>query len=58
MPAVDRAWNLLWKSWLPASGLHLRDEPVEEVYLRTPAEIGWTAFDLDCCVPIQAPEAP
>lgn len=57
MPEVDRAWNLLWKSWLPASGLSLRDEPVEEVFLRTPAEIGWTRFDLECRVPVQSPEA-
>lgn len=53
MAAVDRAWNLLFKSWLPAAGLALRDEPAEEVYLRIPEEIGWDRFDLLCCVPVQ-----
>ncbi|HEX8215871.1 MAG TPA: AraC family transcriptional regulator [Allosphingosinicella sp.] len=50
---VDRAWNLLFKSWLPAAGLALRNEPAEEVYRRVPAEIGWERFDLLCCVPIE-----
>lgn len=53
MSAVDRAWNLLFKSWLPASGLDLRNVPAEEVYRQTPAEIGWDRFDLLCCVPVQ-----
>jgi AraC family transcriptional regulator len=53
MTAVDRAWNLLFKSWLPAAGLALRDEPAEEVYLRMPEEIGWDRFDLLCCIPVQ-----
>ena len=56
MALVDRAWNLLFKSWLPSSGLDLRDNPAEEVYLRTPAEIGWERFDLLCCVPVHRPE--
>ena len=51
--AVDRAWNLMFKTWLPAAGLSLRDEPAEEVYRRVPAEIGWDRFDLLCCVPIE-----
>lgn len=52
MAAVDRAWNLLFKSWLPAAGLDLRDAPAEEVFVRVPAEIGWDRVDLMCCVPI------
>ncbi len=52
MADVDRAWNLLFKSWLPANGLELRDEAAEEVYRQSPAEIGWERFDLLCCVPI------
>lgn len=48
---VDRAWSMLFKSWLPASGLSLRDEPAEEVYRKLPEEIGWSEFDLLCCVP-------
>lgn len=49
---VDRAWSMLFKSWLPASGLDLRDAPAEEVYLKLPEDIGWTEFDLLCCVPV------
>ena len=56
MSKVDRAWNLLFKSWLPASGLDLRNVPTEEVYRRTPAEIGWGRFDLLCCVPVKQKE--
>lgn len=53
MDAVDRAWNLLFKSWLPAAEHDLRDAPCEEVFVRVPAEIGWERFDLMCCVPIR-----
>ncbi|MCR2832457.1 AraC family transcriptional regulator [Parerythrobacter lacustris] len=56
LAAVDRAWSMLFKSWLPASGLDLRDAPVEEVYRRLPEDIGWSAFDLECCVPVAIPE--
>jgi AraC family transcriptional regulator len=55
MAAVDRAWNLLFKCWLPGSACELRSAPAEEVYLRTPAETGWERFDLLCCIPIEPP---
>jgi AraC family transcriptional regulator len=55
LEVVDRAWSMLFKSWLPASGLDLRDEPAEEVYLKLPEDIGWTEFDLLCCVPVARP---
>jgi len=51
--AVDRAWNLLYKSWLPASGLDLRAAPAEELYHQTPAEIGWERFDVTLALPLQ-----
>jgi AraC family transcriptional regulator len=54
---VDRAWSMLFKSWLPASGLDLRDAPAEEVYLRLPEDIGWEQFDLLCCVPVSQPRS-
>lgn len=57
MEVVDRAWSMLFKSWLPASGLDLRDEPAEEVYLKLPEDIGWTTFDLQCCVPVSTPSS-
>jgi AraC family transcriptional regulator len=56
LAAVDRAWNTLFKGWLPAAGLDLREVPAEEVYLRTPAEIGWERFDVLCCIPIEPPD--
>lgn len=52
LAAVDRTWSMLFKSWLPASGLDLRDAPVEEVYEQLPEDIGWSTFDLECCVPV------
>ena len=56
LAAVDRAWSMLFKSWLPASGLDLRDAPVEEAYRQLPEDIGWSAFDLECCVPVAYPK--
>lgn len=55
MAAVDRAWNLMFKSWLPAAGLDLRDAAAEEIYRQTPEALGWERFDLLCCIPVQAP---
>jgi AraC family transcriptional regulator len=51
--AVDRAWNLMFKSWLPASGRNLRAAPAEEVYHRTPDEIGWERFDVTLAIPLE-----
>jgi AraC family transcriptional regulator len=53
LAAVDRGWNLLYKSWLPASGLDLRAAPAEELYHQTPAEIGWERFDVTLALPLQ-----
>ncbi len=55
LAAVDRSWAMLFKSWLPASGLDLRDAPAEEVYCQLPEIIGWSTFDLACCVPVAYP---
>lgn len=53
LQAVDLAWNLLFKSWLPASGLNLRDAPAEEIYHQTPNETGWDRFDLTLAIPLE-----
>lgn len=53
LAAVDRAWALLFKSWLPASGLDLRPAPAEEIYHRTPEEIGWERFELTLALPLE-----
>ncbi len=51
--AVDRTWNLLFKSWLPASGHNLRAAPAQEIYLQTPNEIGWERFDITLAIPLE-----
>lgn len=51
--AVDRAWNLLFKSWLPGSGISLRDAPAEEIYHQTPDQVGWEHFDLTLALPVE-----
>ncbi|TRD10927.1 AraC family transcriptional regulator [Erythrobacter insulae] len=51
--AVDRAWNLLFKSWLPASGHNLRPAAAEEIYNQTPNEIGWDRFDVTLAIPLE-----
>lgn len=53
LAAVDRGWNLLFKSWLPASGLNLREAPAEEIYHRLPEEIGWERFDVTLALPLE-----
>ncbi len=50
---VDRAWNLLFKSWLPASGLQPRHQPGIEVYLADPAAHAWSWFDLEGWVAVE-----
>lgn len=50
---VDRAWNLLFKSWLPQSGRDLRADPAEEIYHETPETIGWDRFDLTLAIPLE-----
>ncbi|MBI1763494.1 MAG: AraC family transcriptional regulator [Acidobacteria bacterium] len=51
---VGQAWNYFFKVWLPASGYQPADQPAMEIFLKLPEEIGWTSFDIECCVPIQA----
>ena len=53
MEVVDRTWNMLFKSWLPQSGVELRDAPAEEIYHATPEAIGWDRFDLTLALPIR-----
>jgi AraC family transcriptional regulator len=50
---VDRAWNYLFHSWLPQSGHEPTHDPAMEVFRSHPVEVGWTEFDIDCCVPVK-----
>ena len=49
---VSRAWEYLFHWWLPRSRWQPADHPAMEVYRKTPDEIGWEVFDLDCSVPV------
>lgn len=53
LAAVDRAWNVLFKTWLPASGLAPRDAPAMEIYRKDPRATGWGVFDLWLCLPVE-----
>lgn len=49
---VDRAWQYLYRYWLPRSRFLPDNLPAMECFLRTPEQIGWEMFDLDCWLPI------
>jgi len=49
----ERAWKYLFHTWLPASGHQPTQEPTLEVYRQSPLDIGWQAFDIDCCLPVR-----
>jgi AraC family transcriptional regulator len=48
-----RAWRHLYQSWLPASGYQPTNDPSMGVYRRTPLELDWERYDLDCCLPVR-----
>lgn len=49
---VGRAWQYLYRVWLPASGFEPADLPAMEMFVRLPEEIGWEKFDLQICIPV------
>jgi DNA gyrase inhibitor GyrI len=49
---VDRAWQYLYRVWLPATDFEPADLPAMEVFVRLPEEIGWETFDLQACLPV------
>jgi AraC family transcriptional regulator len=50
--AVDRAWQFLYRFWLPRSRYLPDNLPAVEIYRRQPAEIGWEVFDMEAALPI------
>lgn len=48
-----RAWQYLFRTWLPSGGYQPTHDPAIEVYHRDPAADGWAAFDMDCCLPVK-----
>lgn len=49
---VDRAWNYLYRIWLPSGGYEPVDAPAMEMFVKLPEEIGWETFDLQACIPV------
>lgn len=49
---VGRAWQYLYRVWLPESGFEPADLPAMEFFVRLPEEIGWETFDLEICIPV------
>ncbi len=52
MADVEKAWNFLFREWLPNSGFEPASMPALEIFLKQPEEIGWDRFDLECCIPV------
>lgn len=50
---VDRAWNYLFKEWLPRSAYEPTQGPALEVFLQSPLELGWDNYDLEGRVPVR-----
>jgi DNA gyrase inhibitor GyrI len=49
---VDRAWQYLYRIWLPSVAFEPADLPAMEIFVRLPEEIGWQTFDLKACIPV------
>ncbi len=52
---VDRAWNYLYRVWLPSAAYEPADRPAMQLFVRLPEEIGWETFDLKACIPVVRP---
>lgn len=50
--AMVEGWDYLFKLWLPNSQYQPTHDPAMEVYIKTPAEIGWSEFDFNACIPV------
>jgi AraC family transcriptional regulator len=49
---VGRAWQYLYRIWLPSGVFEPADLPAMEMFVRLPEEIGWKTFDLQTCIPV------
>jgi len=49
---VGRAWQYLYRIWLPSGAFDPADLPAMEMFVRLPEEIGWETFDLHTCIPV------
>ena len=51
----DRAYQFLFRHWLPESRYVPADLPGMELFRRVPEEIGWETFDIESVLPLAAP---
>lgn len=49
---LDRAWQYLYRYWLPRSRYQPDNRPAMEIYHCQPVEIGWESYDMECALPI------
>ena len=49
---VGRAWQYLYRVWLPNHRFEPADLPDMEMFVKLPEEIGWETFDLHICIPV------
>ncbi len=49
---VDKAWNYLFKVWLPHSRWQPANFPALEVFVAWPRDPQWATWDLEACVPL------
>jgi DNA gyrase inhibitor GyrI len=49
----DRAFQYLFRHWLPRSRYQPANLPAMEIYRRQPVELGWERYDMDCAVPVE-----
>ena len=50
---VGRAWQYLYRIWLPSGGYQPADLPGMEMLVQIPEELGWETFDLEACIPVE-----
>jgi AraC family transcriptional regulator len=49
---VARAWQYLYRVWLPAGVFEPADLPAMEFFIQIPEEIGWEKFNLQISIPV------
>ena len=49
---LEAAYDWLYRSWLPASGLEPADHPCFEIYLNDPRQVAPAALLTDVCLPL------
>jgi len=50
---AGRAWQYLYRMWLPSVAFEPANLPAMEVFIKLPEEIGWETFDLLTCLPVE-----